>query len=187
MKELTMLVLQCFNEMKMKHNYLRIISGGFILISLFFLSDIAFAQEYQKTTPKTGEGVFSLLHRFNLDPKEYFDAFIELNKDKLGDDLALKTGQTYLLPLLIQEATTLKNETGVFPIFGKDYENIAFKDAKLQGAVFYIVSGHGGPDPGAIGKKSGHTLCEDEYAYDFFHFLTQYPTTGNHPSSPEIG
>ena len=36
----------------------------------------------------------------------------------------------------------------------------------LQGAVFYLVSGHGGPDPGAVGKYNGKQLCEDEYAYD---------------------
>ena len=28
------------------------------------------------------------------------------------------------------------------------------------------MSGHGGPDPGAIGKMNGHQLHEDEYAYD---------------------
>jgi N-acetylmuramoyl-L-alanine amidase len=29
-----------------------------------------------------------------------------------------------------------------------------------------VVSGHGGPDPGAIGKMGEHRLHEDEYAYD---------------------
>lgn len=28
------------------------------------------------------------------------------------------------------------------------------------------MSGHGGPDPGAIGELQGHPLHEDEYAYD---------------------
>ena len=51
------------------------------------------------------------------------------------------------------------------PIFGKTYQNVKIKDKLLKNRVFYIVSGHGGPDPGAqyIGS---HTLCEDEYAYD---------------------
>ena len=31
---------------------------------------------------------------------------------------------------------------------------------------FYLVSGHGGPDPGAIGRIGKHELHEDEYAYD---------------------
>ena len=54
----------------------------------------------------------------------------------------------------------------VFPIFGKDYENTPIYTEKLKGQVYYLISGHGGPDPGAIGKKDGHILCEDEYAYD---------------------
>jgi N-acetylmuramoyl-L-alanine amidase len=54
----------------------------------------------------------------------------------------------------------------VFPIFGKKYEKTPLIDKKLKGRVFYIVSGHGGPDVGAQGTRAGHTLCEDEYAYD---------------------
>jgi len=54
----------------------------------------------------------------------------------------------------------------VFPIFGKAHENTPLLSNKLQGEIYYIVSGHGGPDPGAIGKRSSRTLCEDEYAYD---------------------
>jgi N-acetylmuramoyl-L-alanine amidase len=53
-----------------------------------------------------------------------------------------------------------------FPIFGPKYANVPLKDSKLAGAVYYIVSGHGGPDPGAMGKYNGKDLCEDEYAYD---------------------
>ncbi|RIV19967.1 N-acetylmuramoyl-L-alanine amidase [Fibrisoma montanum] len=36
----------------------------------------------------------------------------------------------------------------------------------LSGAVFYLASGHGGPDPGAIGRFGRFLLPEDEYAYD---------------------
>lgn len=54
----------------------------------------------------------------------------------------------------------------VFPIFGKKYEKTPLLSRKLKGRVFYIVSGHGGPDVGAQGKRAGHVLCEDEYAYD---------------------
>jgi N-acetylmuramoyl-L-alanine amidase len=53
-----------------------------------------------------------------------------------------------------------------FPIFGKDHENTPIYTKDLEGQVYYLISGHGGPDPGAIGKKDGHILCEDEYAYD---------------------
>ncbi len=36
----------------------------------------------------------------------------------------------------------------------------------LGGTVFYLASGHGGPDPGAIGRFGRSPLPEDEYAYD---------------------
>ena len=52
-----------------------------------------------------------------------------------------------------------------YAIFGKD-NRVEMKSNKLQGAVYYIVAGHGGPDTGAIGTRSGKSLCEDEYAYD---------------------
>ena len=53
-----------------------------------------------------------------------------------------------------------------FPIFGARYANIKRTSTKLRGKIFYLVGGHGGPDPGAMDKRSGHTLCEDEYGYD---------------------
>ena len=36
----------------------------------------------------------------------------------------------------------------------------------LANQVFYVISGHGGPDPGAMCSKDNNELCEDEYAYD---------------------
>lgn len=59
-----------------------------------------------------------------------------------------------------------KKTTKTFPIFGKEHEEVTIRDTKLTGNVYYIVAGHGGPDPGAMGKYNGKTLCEDEYAYD---------------------
>ncbi len=54
-----------------------------------------------------------------------------------------------------------------FPIFGKKHEHVPLKDNSLRGKVYYIESGHGGPDPGAmVTLKNKKTLCEDEYAYD---------------------
>jgi len=54
----------------------------------------------------------------------------------------------------------------IFPIFGKSYEHVPLISNSLRGKVYYIESGHGGPDPGAMTKLGNHTLCEDEYAYD---------------------
>lgn len=52
------------------------------------------------------------------------------------------------------------------PLFGKKEQKYKVTSNSLKGAVFYLVSGHGGPDPGCIGKYQGKELHEDEYAYD---------------------
>jgi len=51
-------------------------------------------------------------------------------------------------------------------IFGTEYGNISRKSDKLKGKVYYVSAGHGGPDPGAMAKTGGTSICEDEYAYD---------------------
>ena len=71
----------------------------------------------------------------------------------------------HLLPQRMQaEQPARKN--GSWPIFGPDYSEVALRDQRLSGKFFYLISGHGGPDPGAIGKRGSAFLCEDEYAYD---------------------
>ena len=52
------------------------------------------------------------------------------------------------------------------PLFGKAEASYQVTSDALKGATFYLVSGHGGPDPGCIGKYRGKELHEDEYAYD---------------------
>lgn len=52
------------------------------------------------------------------------------------------------------------------PLFGKTLAKGKVESGKLKGACIYVVSGHGGPDPGAIGKVGKNELHEDEYAYD---------------------
>ena len=59
-----------------------------------------------------------------------------------------------------------RKKSRVFPIFGADFEYTPLKSNKLRGKVYYVVAGHGGPDPGAVGKLGNKRLCEDEYAYD---------------------
>ncbi len=56
--------------------------------------------------------------------------------------------------------------TRTFIIFGKKHQEVEILDRKLKGKIFYVEGGHGGPDPGAMAKVEGRTLCEDEYAYD---------------------
>lgn len=59
-----------------------------------------------------------------------------------------------------------KKTSGYEPLFGKSQAAYQITSSSLKGATFYLVSGHGGPDPGCIGKYHGKELHEDEYAYD---------------------
>ena len=138
---------------------------SFTLI-FFFLSLALMAQDYPTTVAKDGEGIYSLLKRHGLSPSEHFNAFIELNKNKLGKNNSLYVGQSYRLPKKEQTTQPVSSGGAIYPIFGKAYEQVKPIDNALQGAIYYLVSGHGGPDPGAVGRYGNHTLCEDEYAYD---------------------
>lgn len=125
--------------------------------------------------PRKGEGMLLFLKRFNREGPEYQKAFINLNKGKLGKNNTLLLGVKYILPPLIDgkegtppppdNAPTPKRKTRE-PLFGKALANFQITSSELKGACFYLVSGHGGPDPGAIGKMGSHELHEDEYAYD---------------------
>ncbi len=130
-----------------------------IFLLLFcFVGGVALAQD-RKATPKPGEGLYSFLVRNKLPVKKYKQKFIELNKGKFGKNNTLLRGVSYILP-------NKKSEIIKQPLFGKKYGTFKQKSTNLAGAVFYLVSGHGGPDPGAIGYYNGKTLHEDEYAYD---------------------
>ncbi|MEY8685104.1 N-acetylmuramoyl-L-alanine amidase [Bacteroides sp. AN502(2024)] len=137
----------------------------YILLFLTFLFSGTTLWAQQKATPKAGEGISSFLWRHNRSPRKYYDDFIELNKQKLGKNNVLKVGVTYVIPPPKAKSTkkgTALNE----PLFGKQLADVKVTSSRLAGACFYVVSGHGGPDPGAIGKSGTHELHEDEYAYD---------------------
>ncbi|MCK5105804.1 MAG: N-acetylmuramoyl-L-alanine amidase [Cyclobacteriaceae bacterium] len=124
------------------------------------------------------EGIYEILLRNELVPKIHKTPFIELNKQKLNGDTMLIAGITYLLPDRIktpiaEKKIVPKTKTNLYPIFGKKYEQVPSIDNNLEGTVFYLVSGHGGPDPGALGKYGNYTLSEDEYAYDVTLRLTR--------------
>lgn len=53
-----------------------------------------------------------------------------------------------------------------YKIFGSKYQKVTIQSESLKGAAFFLVAGHGGPDPGAIGTYGGNQVSEDEYAYD---------------------
>jgi N-acetylmuramoyl-L-alanine amidase len=146
------------------------------LLFLVFFTLPAFCQDSnEKVTAQQGEGIYSLLRRNGLDPS-HMSSFLELNQENLGKDNSLFAGRTYLLPAKnvkednkvtsITASTATAARVILEPLFGKDYARVEIKDQQLKGAVFYLVSGHGGPDPGAVGKYGTHDLAEDEYAYD---------------------
>lgn len=64
----------------------------------------------------------------------------------------------------VEKPESIKLRT--FPIFGKKHEKVPLLNKSLAGKIYYIVGGHGGIDPGAVGKIGKNQLCEDEYAYD---------------------
>lgn len=76
-------------------------------------------------------------------------------------------------PPKVDTAKPVKSGDRTYPIFGSKYAYTPLESKKLKGKVYYIVSGHGGPDPGAVGKRSNKQLCEDEYAYDVALRLTR--------------
>lgn len=62
--------------------------------------------------------------------------------------------------------TIVKKKKRKYPFLGEARQNVRITDNSLKNNIYYLVCGHGGPDPGAIGKYGNHGLCEDEYAYD---------------------
>lgn len=161
-----------------KHIFRNIIKTLISLV-LIFACYQSFGQDYPTIKAKSGDGIYSVLKQNGYPPSEFLNQFIELNKKRLGKDNALITGRTYRLPfrkdtlsaqakepVKVEERVTKKVKSENYEIFGDKYREVTVKSNELEGAVYYLESGHGGPDPGAIGRLDGHTLCEDEYAYD---------------------
>ncbi len=130
------------------------------LLLFFFLSFLqAQAQDnYKWSAVKKGESFNAFLKRNNLNPKTQSAEFRKLNKGRFTKSGHLIAGKKYKIPS--------KNNISTLSLFGKKYAKVKIKDRQLHNAVLYLVAGHGGPDPGAIGKVAGHRICEDEYAYD---------------------
>lgn len=203
------------------------------LLFIFFISFIAYSQNYVKFKPKAGDGLISIFQKYEIDyTKENIKLFTEINKIK---NTSLILGKEYSLPIqifafngknirtsidnnnydfayavqlynekltekgvkeahykidkeiwlpvnfkIVEESKDVaggdkaekikekekKNEDRIYPILGKKYEKITPVDNVLDKCAFYLVSGHGGPDPGAQAEKDGKILSEDEYAYD---------------------
>lgn len=142
-----------------------------LIILALFLAVLSFASGIGKeVVAQKGDGIYTLLRRHGLSPSDYLNSFIDINKSRLGQNNTLIAGRSYILPEETKTISTLENpaaiRTSTYDIFGEKYKEVAILSNELEGAVYYIVSGHGGPDPGAIGSYAGQQLCEDEYAYD---------------------
>jgi N-acetylmuramoyl-L-alanine amidase len=140
---------------------------------IFLLLNIPVLAQYEDdniVVAQEWEGIYEILKRNELSPATHGEAFVALNAEKLGGDTLLIAGSGYELPKRIVETAppkaAKKSVSYTYPVFGKKYAHVPAIDDKLEGAVYYLVSGHGGPDPGALGKYGSHTLSEDEYAYD---------------------
>jgi len=142
-----------------------------LFLVLFLLPAGSFAQSKEVVAQK-GDGIYSLLKRHGYSISENLDRFISLNKEHLGKNNTLIAGRKYKLPDKTDTPTTSSTpgktpvQTAHYEIFGSKYADVEITGSSLRGAVYYLMGGHGGPDPGAVGKYAGHTVCEDEYAYD---------------------
>ncbi|WP_019538681.1 N-acetylmuramoyl-L-alanine amidase family protein [Proteiniphilum acetatigenes] len=121
--------------------------------------------------PVEGDGVLSFLRRWNRIGDAYVREFMELNADRFNAQGGLELGTVYLIPPLHPgDEYPPSEETasgGTDPaIFGEKLSEITLQSDRLKDACFYIISGHGGPDPGAIARVGNRVLHEDEYAYD---------------------
>lgn len=146
-----------------------------LLVAGLLFSTDAIAQE-ECDMPRRGEGISSFLERNHRPGKAYYNEFLRLNKNRLRGKRELRLGVKYVLPPLRGTsgkrkpvATPVASRKGTVvrePLFGGALANVKITSDRLRGACFYIVSGHGGPDPGAIGRIGKVELHEDEYAYD---------------------
>lgn len=155
-----------------------------LFFSILFAGIAVGLSAQEKVYPKKGDGVTTLLRRYKRNTVEHHKQFLELNKGKFGKKDALIMGVAYTLPPKkitasspasnrpkAASSTTTASPTqsgnkGYEPLFGPKLAHYDIISSELKGATFYLVGGHGGPDPGATARFENHTLHEDEYAYD---------------------
>ncbi|MEX0313376.1 MAG: N-acetylmuramoyl-L-alanine amidase [Allomuricauda sp.] len=116
-----------------------------------------------------GDGIYSLLRRHGFEPSKYYNKFIELNRENLDEGNQLFIGESYNIPDSTYVAEKIEIETikaKRYPIFGEAHAVVEHSSERLTNTVYYLISGHGGPDPGAVETFNGKLIAEDEYAYD---------------------
>lgn len=140
-----------------------------ILFLVFFMIPEQLVAQSKEVVAEKGEGIYRLLTRNGLSVSEHMELFIALNKTNLGRENTLIEGRKYLLPNSgsnAESGISAKANVKRFDIFGEKYADVEITSDQLEGAVYYLIAGHGGPDPGAIGQYGNNPIYEDEYAYD---------------------
>lgn len=156
-----------------------------VLVFLFGAMSLTGQQGHRRVRAKKGEGIYAILRNNGLEPSKYIAAFISLNKKNLSSKNGLYVDREYILPgkkekeeepdeaLIRPDSADLVNVVATeilkkrrYDIFGKEYATVYIESKTLEGAAFYLISGHGGPDPGAVEKYGEKLISEDEYAYD---------------------
>ncbi len=140
-----------------------------LIFSFTFSVNVVQAQtsKYITCKPQKGEGIRAMLRRYGINTDNNYKEFLRLNKKVLKGSTRLYLNKVYKLPKISGESPVQPSSRANYDaLFGKKYASYRKIDNKLKNAVYYIMSGHGGPDPGAQGKRAGHTLSEDEYVYD---------------------
>lgn len=117
-----------------------------------------------KVVAENGDGIYSILKKNNYSYSKYLKEFILINKSNIGNNNSLFIGRTYILPIKKNSKYVAKIKE--YPIFGEKHKKITIDSDTLKNAVFYLISGHGGPDPGATEYFKNTIISEDEYAYD---------------------
>ncbi|MGI6046523.1 MAG: N-acetylmuramoyl-L-alanine amidase family protein [Petrimonas sp.] len=149
--------------MKLRYIFITIVLSGCLFPMFVFAQDMAY--------PIEGDGILSFLRRWNRIDTSYVREFKELNIDRINAQGGLELGTAYLIPPLhpgdVYPAPEVIDQPTERKIFGNKYKDFAIVSDNLKDACFYIISGHGGPDPGATTRVNGHELHEDEYNYDF--------------------
>ncbi|MFP2994673.1 N-acetylmuramoyl-L-alanine amidase [Spongiivirga sp. MCCC 1A20706] len=113
-------------------------------------------------------------------PTNKTDELVETSKKKISDSVQAKVTPAVNTEQKVSDKSdsvglaTSSNLYVNYPLFGEELSRVAIKNNDLKGAVFYLMSGHGGPDPGSVEQVDGKLLAEDEYAYDVSLRLARY-------------
>jgi len=129
-----------------------------LTLVLLTASNLSLSAQTTIAKPLAGEGIQAFLIRNGLDPVKQLDAFININIGKFTKDKGLIANNSYILPSISDKIDE--------PLLGEALRNVTPSSQELAGTLYFLISGHGGPDPGAQGLYGNNKLDEDEYAYD---------------------